>query len=66
MIKYDQNFSDSKHEKVLKSLTNRISRSIGEDVYIPLLPKSHVMDLKSDAGQFYLRQWNTGIGEEQI
>ena len=38
-----------------------MTRSIADDVYIPLLPKSHVLDLKSAAGQFYLRQWNTAL-----
>ena len=60
-VKTNHFSSDHRHEKLLKSIIARFTRSIQEDVYIPLLPKSHVMDLKSDAGQFYLRQWNTAL-----
>ena len=56
---------DHRLEKVLKALHCRISRSIAEDVYIPLLPTSHILDFKSDSGQFFLRQWNTGIDSKE-
>ena len=51
---------DPRFEKILKAVDERLARTIAEDVYIPLLPSSHVLDLKSDSGQFFLRQWNTG------
>ena len=51
---------DPRFEKILKAIDERLARTIAEDVYIPLLPSSHVLDLKSDSGQFFLRQWNTG------
>lgn len=51
---------DPRFEKILKAIDERLARTIAEDVYIPLLPSSHVLDLKSESGQFFLRQWNTG------